>query len=233
MNKEELQKSNSEELGKWNDEMVLKYHREGTLFESKNSILQKLEKMRLKKIIKSAKLTLNDIVLDLGCGEGFLINMLPNIKRIFGIDISNIALKRATKLLANKENIKLQWGDARKLEFTNETFDKILCSEVLEHLPNPTEVIKEIHRTIKKNGLVIISVPDEKRLKLIMKIIHFFQLDKLLHAARKKEDYEWHLHEADKNFIYDICKNFFKVEKIYRTPPVLGYRFVAVLKKYE
>ena len=48
MNKEELQKSNSEELGKWNDEMVLKYHREGTLFESKNSILQKLEKRILK-----------------------------------------------------------------------------------------------------------------------------------------------------------------------------------------
>jgi len=231
MNKENLQKSNSEELAKWNDEMVSKYHKDGTLFESKNPILRAIEKMRLKKIIKSGKFRKEDTILDLGCGEGFLISMLPEVKNIMGVDISKVALERAKKLLKNKRNVQIQLGDAQNLEFKNESFDKIVCSEVLEHLPNPVNVIKEMNRLVKKDGLAIISVPDEKRLKIIMKIIKTLFLDKILHAARKEEDYEWHLHNADKNFIYEICKDFFEVKKIYRTPPFFGYRFVTVLKK--
>lgn len=222
---------NSKELAKWNDEMILKYHKNGTLFESKNPFLRFVEKIRLKKMIRVSRLNKNDIILDLGCGEGFLISLLPQINRIVGIDISQIALKKAKKILNNKPNIQLKWGDAQKLNIPNESFDKIFCSETLEHLPNPRKAMKEIHRLLKKDGLAIISVPDEKRIQFIMRMIKFFFLDKLLHAARKQKEYEWHLHGADKNFIFNISKNLFSIKKIYRTPPVLGYRFIAVLKK--
>lgn len=226
-----FQETKSENLAKWNDEMILKYHKDGTLFESKNSLLRFVEKTRLKKMIKAGQLNKNNLVLDLGCGEGFLISLLPKVKQTTGIDISKVALKRAKEVLKNKPNVQLEWGDAQKLDIPNESFDKIFCSETLEHLPYPQKAMKEIHRLLKKDSLTIISVPDEKRIRFIMRMVKLFFLDKLLHAARKQEDYEWHLHQTDKNFIFNISKNLFKVKKIYRTPPFLGYRFIAVLKK--
>lgn len=222
---------NSGELAKWNDEMVLKYHKDGTLFESKNPLLRFVEKIRIKKIIKLSKISKEDVVLDLGCGEGFLISILTNPKKVVGIDISKKALKRAKEVLKNRKNVELKWGDAQNLKLPSRSFDKIICSETLEHLPNPRRAMSEIRRLLKKDGLAIISVPDEKRLQFIMKLAKLLSLTKMLHSHRKEEKYDWHLHQADKNFISKISKGLFKVKKIYRTPPFLGYRLVAVLKK--
>jgi len=226
-----LKNVSTEELAKWNDEMVSKYHQKGTLFESKNPILRLIEKSRLKKIIKVSKLSKGDIVLDLGCGEGFLISILPDLKKIVGVDISNIALERAKKILKNRKNIELKWDDAQNLNLANESFDKVICSETLEHLPEPRKAIKEIHRILKKNGLAIISVPDERRIQFIIKLAKIFFIDRLLHAARKEKEYDWHLHQADKKFIFSISEGLFGVKKIYRTPPIIGYRLIAVLIK--
>jgi len=222
---------NSEELAQWNDKMVLEHHKNGTLFESKNPLLRFIEKMRLRKIIQVSRLNKNDTVLDLGCGEGFLISLLPNVRQTIGIDISKVALKRAKEIIKNKSNVELILGNAYKLDIEDEYFDKIISSEMLEHIPNPRKAMEEMHRILKDTGLAVISVPDEKRIQLIMKMAKLFFLDKLLHTARKQKEYDWHLHQADKKFIFENSKNLFKVKKIYRTPPILGYRFVAVLKK--
>jgi len=231
MNFQEQKNINSEELAKWNDEMVLKHHKNGTLFESKNPLVRLISKMRLKKLIKCANLNENDVVLDLGCGEGFLISFLPPVKKVIGIDISKVALKRAGEILRNKTNVQLLWGDAQNINLADESFDKIFCSETLEHLPEPHRATKEIYRLLKKGGMAIISIPDEKRSKLIMKIAKLFLLDRFLHTARKEVDYDWHLHQADKKFIFEITKNLFNVKKIYRVPPFIGNTFVAVLEK--
>lgn len=228
----EINKSSStEEMAKWNDEMVSKYHKDGILFESKNPILKNLEIRRLKKMIKLSNLKTDDKILDLGCGEGFFLYLLPKKIKAKGVDISRVALKRAKELLKDRPNISVSFGNAYKTDYNNKSFDKITCSEVLEHVPEPKKVIKEIHRLLKDDGIAVISVPDEKRIKSIMKIIKLTRLDKFLHAARKQEDYDWHLHEADKKFIYNIAKDYFKISKITRAPSLLGYRFVVSLTK--
>ena len=223
--------STTEELAQWNDSMVKKYHNEGILFESKNPILRKLEVMRLKKMIKLSNIKPGQKLLDLGCGEGYFISLLPNNIEIVGLDISKIALKRAKKILKSKNNITLQFGNALSTGLSDKSFDIITCSEVLEHVPEPKKIIKEIFRLLKDDGTAVISVPDENRIKLIMRIIKFFRIDAFLHSARKQEDYDWHLHEADKKFIFEITKNYFTTQNIFRVPPLIGHRFVASLKK--
>ncbi len=47
-----------------------------------------------------------------------------------------------------------------KLPFKNNEFDLIWCSEVIEHLINPTETISEFHRILKNNGKMIITTPN-------------------------------------------------------------------------
>lgn len=221
------------ELAQWNDEMVKKYHEKGTLFESKNIFLRTMELMRLNKIKEYSNIKKNDKLLDLGCGEGFFINLLPNNIEAYGIDISKEALKRANKILEGRKRTFIKYGDAYKTEFDDEYFNIVACSEVLEHVPEPKKIMAEIHRILKNDGIAVISVPDEERIKLIMKIIKFLKIDKFLHSARKQEEYEWHLHSVDKKFIQEVTKELFKIKKMARVPILFGYRFVVSLKKIK
>jgi SAM-dependent methyltransferase len=49
--------------------------------------------------------------------------------------------------------------DGQKFPFEAGSFDSILCNQVLEHVFNPEEFIKEIHRVLKPNGVIILTVP--------------------------------------------------------------------------
>ncbi len=217
------------ELAEWNDRMVKKYHSEGTLFESKNPLLRYVEKNRVKMIIRLSRITISDKIIDIGCGEGYLLSLLPKIRQVIGLDISKTALVKAKELLKENLYVRLIYGDAQDLPLADNSFNKVVCSEVFEHVPDPELVIKEIYRILKKNGVVVISVPDEKRIQFIMRVLKFLRLQKLIHSARKNEDYEWHLHKSSLKFVRDICKDFFRIVEVKRMPYILGYRFVIKL----
>lgn len=226
-------KYSTKNYAKWNDEMVKKYHSQGTLFESKNPILRYIEKMRLKRIIKYADIKKNYKVLDLGCGEGFLLSIMPKAKEKIGLDISNEAIKKAKEILKNKPKIKCLKGDAHNTKFKSKYFDVITCSEMLEHVPYPKKVISEMHRILKDDGKVVISVPDERKIQSIMKILKITKLLGFLHAARKQEDYEWHIQKSDIGFIKRIIKGKFRISKRSKVPPIIKHRFVISLKKIQ
>ncbi len=223
--------SSTDELSQWNDDMVRKYHGEGTLFESKNFLLRLVELLRLKTIVNMAKISEDDSVLDLGCGEGYCLTMLPKAKKIVGVDISRVALKRAKELIDERGiDARVQFGDAQNLKM-DEKFDKILCSEMLEHVPKPEKVMKNVYSLLNPKGLLVVSIPDELRIKKIMSIIKKIGLSRILHAARKQEDYEWHLHEGSVPFLERISKGYFDVIEVKRVPPVLKHRIVASLRR--
>ena len=64
----------------------------------------------------------------------------------------------------NAPNIKLERGDITNLNFKNNTFDGIICSEVLEHIEDDGTAIKEFHRTLNENGKLFLSVPANPKL---------------------------------------------------------------------
>lgn len=73
-------------------------------------------------------------ILDIGCGEGYLVKkLIPIADKITALDISKIALNRARNRLRDRENIKFTRQDILKYE-TTERFDLIICSEVLFYL---------------------------------------------------------------------------------------------------
>ncbi len=105
-------------------------------------------------------------ILDLGCGDGYLLNLLKQsgYKNLYGVDISKTRVKRALELtkLPNK-HIVASLGE--KTPFLPNFFDVIICSEVMEHIPKPDLLLKEIHRLLKDEGMFIISTPNEEKLK--------------------------------------------------------------------
>jgi SAM-dependent methyltransferase len=109
----------------------------------------------------------DDCVLDLGCGEGRHIIDMAITAPITGVgvdlnfrDLQTTAQRFAPfEKQAAAKTFHLQQADARCLPFASETFDKIVCSEVLEHLPDYETVLTEIYRVLKPGGLLAISVP--------------------------------------------------------------------------
>lgn len=96
-------------------------------------------------------------VLDVGCGTG---DLLPAIAQkgflIDGLDLSRIALKVA-KSRAKKGEVIL--ADVLHIPIRSSYYDMAVCSEVLEHVQEDSEVVREIWRVLKANGRAILTAP--------------------------------------------------------------------------
>ncbi len=118
---------------------------------------------------------LNDLcVLDIGCADGpFLPTLNYNINKIFAVDINNNYLIESKSLiknnLRNSRRINLFCLDAHNFPFIDSKFDLIFCLEVLEHVKDPIIMIKEIFRILKKNGMVICTLPIEIGIPLLIR----------------------------------------------------------------
>lgn len=109
-----------------------------------------------------------DYVLDLGCGEGrhALTAHFDADVHAFGVDLSMDDLKTTVEKyepLAEYANDEAGFGlscaDALSLPFADDTFDKVICSEVLEHIEDWRGVLAEIERVLKPGGSFCASVP--------------------------------------------------------------------------
>lgn len=98
-------------------------------------------------------------LLDVGCGEGFVLNMLarelPGVE-MTGLDLSREALAWAGRLCPQA---RLGQAEATALPLASQSFDLVLCLEVLEHLPQPEAALAELCRVSR--GRLILSVPHQ------------------------------------------------------------------------
>jgi len=113
-------------------------------------------------IVKELDVKPKDKILECGCGRGFHLNILRELSRatLYGIDINRKHLQIAKKQLAKKD-VKIKYASVYALPFKDKFFDKVLLSEVLEHLEDEDKALQEIRRVLKPGGRLIITVPNE------------------------------------------------------------------------
>ena len=112
------------------------------------------------------KLKKGSTVLDAGCGSGRHLRglaKLPGLK-IFGIDRNSSDVNAAIKTLqempdALSRDVSVTCADITRLPFDDETFDCVICSEVLEHIPEHKAAVRELVRVLKPKGTLVVSVP--------------------------------------------------------------------------
>ena len=98
-------------------------------------------------------------ILDAGCGEGFTMNKLSKnsiVKKIEGIEYEKEAISLGKKLFPK---LIFKEGSAYDLPYKDNAFDLVVCTEVLEHLEEPTKALREVLRV--SNKYILISVPNE------------------------------------------------------------------------
>lgn len=103
--------------------------------------------LMLKKIIKGKKL------LDFGCGAGGFLMMAKD----YASKVAGVEKQDALRALFNEKNLDI----FDNLDEIHDKFDVITMFHVLEHLPDPKSVIKELLNKLKDDGKLIIEVPNE------------------------------------------------------------------------
>lgn len=92
-------------------------------------------------------------VLNVGCSTGLIDTFLaPHVRSIVGIDIDAPAIDEARRRSINT-NASFQVGDAMNLAFPDASLDIVICSQVYEHVPDPTRMMREIARVLRADGV--------------------------------------------------------------------------------
>jgi len=99
-------------------------------------------------------------ILDVGCGNGNLIKLLSQTnKDLSGSDFSEDYLKKAKIKNPGIEFFKGDLTDQNFWKQYENSFDTVICSEVIEHLEHDKTALDIIFTILKPNGVVIITVP--------------------------------------------------------------------------
>lgn len=113
-------------------------------------------RVRDKHFLKLLEPNQNDRILDVGCGLGYFSELLSERgATVWGVDADAASIAFCTKNIEGNFVI----GKAEGLPFKANTFDKILCSEVLEHIQDDERALSEILRVGCNGAVVVITTP--------------------------------------------------------------------------
>jgi len=117
-----------------------------------------------------------ETLLDAGCGEGrHCFGALEYGARVVGLDLDRDSLKAAARPLRNRGRevgamAEMIHGNTFQLPFRDETFDKIICSEVMEHVHDYRGAARELARVTRPDGLVAITIPTATSENLYLRV---------------------------------------------------------------
>lgn len=99
-------------------------------------------------------------ILDVGCGAGELLTIpLGNIGvEILGIDIHPLSISHARERNTHN-NVKFECKNIDQLS-AKPSYDVIICSEVLEHVPEPQDLLFAMKKRLKEDGICVVTIPN-------------------------------------------------------------------------
>jgi len=152
-----------------------------------------IDKYQYQKMNKIKKIKKTGKILDVGCGAGYFLAVAKeNGWETRGVEISKIAASYARK----KFGIDVFAGELADAGYPNEYFDVVTLWHVLAHLPNPSETLAEVNKVLKKDGLLVLTVPNINGFQAkifkefwfhldVPRHLYFFELDLLEQMLRK------------------------------------------------
>ena len=145
---------------------------------------------------------INGCLLEVGCGTGMFVRSVQRYRpdlETYGCDISQKAISMAGQ--DKKYPICYEVADAASLPYEGNNFDVVVMADVLEHLENVKETLKECLRVLKEEGVLHLTVPCEANI---------FTLHWLMWKAKighnLKREYAGHIQRFTAGKIYDLLR---------------------------
>lgn len=133
-------------------------------------------------------------ILDVGCGKGWVAkNFLPRGISVHSLDVSTSNPMNAKRLYPSDNHFGIA-ADSFHLPFSNESFDVVIASEIIEHVVNPAEFVKELFRVVKKGGKLLVTTPYKE------KLIYYLCIH-----CNKKTPANAHIHSFDEKKLEEFC----------------------------
>ena len=173
----------------------------------------------------------NGDVLEIGAGAGDTLLYAKEkefAKNIYGVELCNIENSNQTNSIFS--NFIIGNIETLELPFDKNSFDVIICGDVLEHLVDPYKVLKVLKTYLKEDGVMVASIPNIREFKTMKKI--FFDGD------FKYEDSgildRTHLRFFTKKNIIDLFKNEgFDILKVVSSNKGLAMRYLKRLRIFK
>ena len=159
-------------------------------------------------------------LLDIGCNRGLFGSLVRlnggPVKRVVGVDISRLSCAYAKEQMGYDETHQL---DASAPFNLSEQFDLVLCMELLEHVPQPAAVIRNVAHHLKPGALALFSCPEERG-----------ELDGQIHVRRVTASELSHWVELEN---LQLRQTFFLPSLFCEKPKWQGWNFVLASKRAQ
>lgn len=148
---------------------------------------------------------------EVGSGGGHVLRMFPRA-RITAIDVSEVFLETAKKNLAGYD-ARFVKGEVDKLDLPSGSFDRIICTEVLEHTVDPDAILATLARMLRPTGVSVITVPNDP---LILRIKDIMRNTPVGYVLRDKLNWGgdvYHIHRWTPDEFERLLAKHFRVEE--------------------
>ncbi len=96
-------------------------------------------------------------LIEFGCGAGYFTKaIVKNVKHVIATDFSDEMLAMSKTQLKKFQKITVEKADCEKTTFPSDTFDTVFMANLIHVLENPLKTLKEAHRILKYDGLLLI-----------------------------------------------------------------------------
>lgn len=132
-------------------------------------------------------------ILEIGCGGGHVLRCFPGA-RLVGVDVSSVMLDKARRNLAGLD-AELHLGEITEVELPQQSFDRVICTEVLEHVVEPEPILESARRLLRPDGRAVITFPNDRLIERLKRVVVRSGLSRLPALRRVSWGGEqYHLH---------------------------------------
>ncbi|MGB2986215.1 MAG: class I SAM-dependent methyltransferase [Phycisphaerae bacterium] len=210
------------DVERWNDTFA-REHDIDDYYTRSGFVIRWIEQRRLACIRKMIAATPDDRILEVGCGGGHVLRLFPQ-SDLTGVDVSDEMLRKARRNLEGYR-VRLLKGEPHELDLPDRGFDRIICSEVLEHVVDPAAMLDQIRRLVHPDGRVVVTIPNDRLVNRLKAVIGHTGLVNLPAFGRTSWGGDkYHLHIWRAREMRDLLSRYFRVSQTRLAP----YRWLPI-----
>lgn len=148
-------------------------------------------------------------VLEVGSGGGHVLRLFPRA-RLTAVDVSQVFLDTARRNLAGYD-VRFVHGEIDRVDLPRAGYDRIICTEVLEHTVDPDAILARLAELLRPGGTAVITVPNDPLILRLKGIVRHSPIGWMLGSDFNWGGDEYHIHTWTPREFETVLARHFRV----------------------